>query len=107
MKKYELMSIAKHTLTEDSARSLSNSNKDLVAANGGKILNGSFWGKRKFAYEIKGQTDGWYDVFQFEGDAIGVSKIKEKLNVMDDLVRYILILADEPADGGKNGKKSK
>ncbi|MFA5776285.1 MAG: 30S ribosomal protein S6 [Patescibacteria group bacterium] len=108
MKKYELMSIIKGKLSEESARSLSNSNKDLVSANGGKILNGNFWGKRKFAYEIKSQTEGWYDVVQFEGDEVGISKIKEKFNVIDDLVRYLIILADEDtADGGKNGKKSK
>ena len=71
-------------------------------------MNGNFWGKRKFAYEIKSQTEGWYDVIQFEGDEVGVSKIKEKFNVIDDLVRYLLILVDpEPTDGGKNGKKSK
>jgi len=108
MKKYELMSIIKGKLSEESARSLSNSNKDLISTNGGKILNGNFWGKRKFAYEIKGQTEGWYDVVQFEGDEIGISKIKGKLNVIDDLVRYLIILADEDtAEGGKNGKKSK
>jgi small subunit ribosomal protein S6 len=108
MKKYELMTILRSTLSEESARSLSNSNKDLVSVNGGKILNSTFWGKRKFAYEIKGQTEGWYDVIEFEGDQVGVAKLKEKFNVLDDLVRYLLILADpSTADGGKNGKKSK
>jgi small subunit ribosomal protein S6 len=108
MKKYELMSIIKSSLSEQTARSLSNSNKDIVSANGGKVLNGNFWGKRKFAYEIKGQIEGWYDVVQFEGNEIAVSKIKDKFNVIDDLVRYLIILADEEtADGGKNGKKSK
>lgn len=108
MKKYELMSIIKGKLSEESARSLSNSNKDLVSVNGGKILNGNFWGKRKFAYEIKGQTEGWYDVIQFEGNEVGISKIKEKFNVLDDLVRYLLILVSPGlTDGGKNGKKSK
>jgi small subunit ribosomal protein S6 len=108
MKKYELMSIINGKLSEESARSFSNSNKDLISSNGAKILNGNFWGKRKFAYEIKGQTEGWYDVVQFEGDEVGISKIKEKLNVINDLVRYLIILADEEtADGGKNGKKSK
>lgn len=108
MKKYELMSIIKGKLSEESARSLSNSNKDVVSTNGGKILNGNFWGKRKFAYEVKGQTEGWYDVIEFEGDEVGISKIKEKFNVIDDLVRYLIILVSQGlTDGGKNVKKSK
>jgi small subunit ribosomal protein S6 len=107
MKKYELMTIAKGKLGEESARSLSNSVKDLILANSGKVLNSNFWGKRKFAYEIKGQTEGWYDVIEFDGEESNVSKLKQKLNIIDDLVRYLIILADETADGGKDGKKSK
>ena len=106
MKKYEIMTISKGKLSEESARGLSNSTKDLIASNGGRVLNSSFWGKRKFAYEIKGQTEGWYDVVQFETEEENISKVKQKLNVIDDLVRYLIILADEPAKGGKDGKKS-
>jgi len=107
MAKYEIMTIAKGKLSEESARSLSNSIKDLILSNGGKVLNSNFWGKRKFAYEIKGQEEGWYDLIDFEGAGDSVSKIKQKLNIIDDLVRYLIILADEPANGGKNGTKSK
>lgn len=108
MKVYELMTIAKGTLAEDSARSLSNSVKDLVSSNLGRVLTSDFWGKRKFAYEIKGASDGWYDVIRFEADENAVAKLKQKLNIIDDLVRYMVInLSDDTSeDGGNNGKKS-
>ncbi|MBU0650260.1 30S ribosomal protein S6 [Patescibacteria group bacterium] len=107
MKQYELMSIAKGSLNEESARSLSNSVKDLLSANGARILNSNFWGKRRFAYEIKGQAEGWYEVMQFEAAEPLIGKIKQKLNIVDDLVRYLIInLADESVNGGKDGKKS-
>jgi small subunit ribosomal protein S6 len=107
MKKYEIMTISKNKLTEESARSLSNSVKDLISTSTGKVLNSNFWGKRKFAYEVKNQTEGWYDVIEFEGEESIVAKLKQKLNVIDDIVRYLIILADQPAKGGKDGKKSK
>lgn len=100
------MTIAKNKLSEESARALSNSTKDLIVTNGGKVLNSDFWGKRKFAYEINGQQEGWYDVVDFEVAPAAVSKIKQKLNIVDDLVRYLLISANKPAKGGKDGKKS-
>ncbi len=107
MKTYELMTIAKGKLTEESARSLSNSTKDLISTNGSRVLNSNFWGKRRFAYEIKGATEGWYDVVQFEADESVIAKLKQKLNIIDDLVRYIVInLTDESVTGGKDGKKS-
>jgi small subunit ribosomal protein S6 len=108
MKKYEIMTIASSKLSEERARSLSNFVKDLISTNGGTILNSNFWGKRKFAYEVKGQTEGWYDVIEFNGDESGISKLKQKLNITDDLVRYLIILVSPRlADGGKDGKKSK
>lgn len=100
------MTIAKAKLSEESARSLSNSTKDLISSNEGRVLNSNFWGKRKFAYEIKGDTEGWYDVVQFEANEDSIAKLKKKLNIIDDLVRYLIILAEEPTNGGKDGKKS-
>lgn len=101
------MTIARGKLGEESARSLSNSTKDLISTGGGRVLNSNFWGKRKFAYEIKGTSDGWYDVIQFEAEESLISKLKQKLNIVDDLVRYIvIILADKPLNGGQDGKKS-
>lgn len=107
MRTYEIMTIAKAKLSEESARSLSNSVKDLILNNSGKVLNSNFWGKRRFAYEIKCQEEGWYDVIEFEAQEENLAKIKQKLNVIDDLVRYLITLAEKPADGGKNGKKLK
>ncbi len=105
---YELMTIAKGKLAEDSARNLSNSVKDLVVSSSGRVLTSDFWGKRKFAYEIKGATDGWYDVIRFEAEPTSIAKLKQKLNIIDDLVRYIVInLSDDASEnGGNNVKKS-
>lgn len=108
MKKYELMTIFKGKLNEEEARNLSNSVKDLISSMLGRVLNSDFWGKRKFAYEIKGATEGWYEVTRFEAEESSIAKLKQKLNIMDNVVRYIIInLTDDGSeDGGKDGKKS-
>lgn len=108
MKTYEIMTIAKGKLGEESARSLSNSTKDLISTGATRVLNSNFWGKRRFAYEIKGATEGWYDVVQFEAEESVVAKLKQKLNIIDDLVRYMVINLTDDASviGGKDGKKS-
>lgn len=107
MNKYELMTIVSNKLSEQEARDVLNSIKDLVSAGGGRVLNSDFWGKRKFAYEIKGATEGWYEVATFEVSQNFIPKFKQKLNIMENVVRYLLInLAKEARNGGKNGKKS-
>lgn len=90
MKKYELMTIAKISLNEDGARALSNSIKDLISSTKGKVLNSDFWGKRKFAYEINGSQEGFYEVILFEAEPSSLDNFKTKLNLQDGLVRYLV-----------------
>ena len=90
MKNYELMTIAKLNIGEDGARNLSNDVKDMISKFKGKILNDDFWGKRKFAYEINGATEGFYDVITFEMSTGDLLKLKSKLNLMEGLVRYLV-----------------
>ena len=90
MRKYELMTIAKITLGEDGARALSNSVKDLISANKGTTLNSDFWGKRKLAYEIKHDTEAFYEVIEFETEPDSIDNLKAKLNLQEGLVRYII-----------------
>jgi small subunit ribosomal protein S6 len=90
MREYEIITIAKITLGEDGARALSNSIKDLISSSKGKVLNSDFWGKRKYAYEIKHDQEGFYEVIEFETDPTYVDNLKAKLNLEDGLVRYLI-----------------
>jgi len=80
----------KLSLGEDKAREVSNSIKDEISKLKGKIINSDFWGKRKFAYEINRDTEGFYEVVQFEVEPQSVSELKNKLNLQDGLVRYLI-----------------
>jgi small subunit ribosomal protein S6 len=90
MKNYELMTITKVDLGEDGARNLSNDIKDLISNFTGKVLNSDFWGKRKFAYELDGTTEGFYDVITFEMPADQMPKFEAKLKLLESLTRYLV-----------------
>lgn len=90
MKQYELMTISKIGLGEDGARTLSNQIKDLITSKKGKILDSDFWGKRKFSYEINHETEGYYEVINFELDTKYVPDVKNKLKYINGLVRYLV-----------------
>lgn len=88
-----MMTITNISLGEDSARSLSNQIKDLITNDKGKILDSDFWGKRKYAYEIDHETEGFYEVIKFELNPQSVSDLKKKLNYLSGLTRYLIISA--------------
>ncbi len=90
MKKYELMTIIKAGLGEDKARDVSNSIKDQISSNKGKVLNSDFWGKRKFSYEIEGDIEGYYEVITFDMDSLSLANFKKGLTLQEGLLRYLI-----------------
>lgn len=90
MKKYELMTIGKIDLGEKEAKNLSQKIQDEITSLSGVVGKVDNWGKRKFAYQIKHDTEGFYTVIQFEMDSANLNILKNKLNLSQGLVRYIV-----------------
>ena len=90
MKNYELMTIARAGLTDRGAKDLSNQIQDLVKSLEGKIIKQDFWGKRKLAYELKHNTEGYYDVLTLTLAPASLRKFEQKLSLMPDLLRYLV-----------------
>ena len=82
---YEVMTITK----EDLSKSIS----DLVTSVGGEIIKADVWGKRRFAYEIKHESEGYYDVIQFKLDSDKIDDLKRKL---DELQSQLSELSKKP-----------
>lgn len=90
MTKYELMTIYKINLGESGAKDLSKEVHDLIKSLKGNILNQDFWGKRKFAYEIKHDSEGYYEIIDLEIESSELNNLKKKLNLLDNVVRYLI-----------------
>lgn len=90
MKQYEIMTIYKADLDEQGAKDLSSKVQETITTAGGKVLSSNFWGKRRFAYEIKHQKEGYYDVINFEIDLSKLKKFESKLGLMTGIVRYLI-----------------
>lgn len=87
---YELMTITKIDLGEEKAKEVSKNIQGIISSLDGKVSKTDFWGKRKLAYEVKHNTEGYYDVITFEMDSDKVSKFKTKLNLVQEVIRYLV-----------------
>ena len=90
MKNYELMSIIKSSLTEDKAKEEAQAITAVITSLGGTLSKHDYLGRRKFAYQVKNQIDGFYDVFDMSLDESKVTELKSKLNYMDSILRYLI-----------------
>ena len=61
----------------------------------GRVENVDRWGRRKLAYQIDGQREGYYTVMNFEGEPDMLPELERKLKLSDRILRYLLIRANE------------
>ena len=56
------------------------------------------WGKRRLAYEIKGQLEGIYALFKFEGNNEILDELKRVFKFDSVIVRHMILLDESPSD---------
>lgn len=62
--------------------------------NGGKVVSTDNWGKRKLAYDIKGNEHAIYVFYTVEMPGAGVLKVESTLNITDEVIRFLITKPD-------------
>ena len=96
MKEYELTVLVHPDLEADLDKVLDKV-RALVADNGGEIIKEDNWGKKKLAYSINREDFAVYVYFEVKLPAEALLKISNVLNITDEVLRYLLVKADEKA----------
>lgn len=60
----------------------------------GKVNKADRWGKRKLAYEIDKQRDGYYVCMDAEIDPQNLPELERNLRLSPNILRYLLIRPD-------------
>ncbi|NLJ80420.1 MAG: 30S ribosomal protein S6 [Firmicutes bacterium] len=91
MRAYELMVIYAPNLDEEGLEAQIDRTKELIVNIGGEIEKVDTWGKRRFAYEINDNTEGFYVVIDFKAEGGTTSEVERILKITDEVVRYLLV----------------
>lgn len=95
MRNYEIMTISKKSLGEEGFSLVSGLVREAIEKNDGKTISDSNWGKRRFAYKIENETEGYYEVINFELSPAKLSALQTRLSLIEGLVRYIINVVDK------------
>ena len=68
--------------------------KKIIADNGGEVTATDNWGKRKLAYDIKGNEHAVYVFYTAQVPPQGVMKIESTLNITDEVIRFLITRPD-------------
>ncbi len=95
--KYETIMVLSTKLDEDATKALVEKFTNLIAANG-TVESVDEWGKRRLAYEIEDETEGYYILVNFEAAADFIKELDRVYQITDGLLRTIIVRKDEPSE---------
>ncbi|MDR3207197.1 MAG: 30S ribosomal protein S6 [Oscillospiraceae bacterium] len=92
--KYETVFILTPVLSEEETAALVQKFKSLVEANGtlGEVDE---WGKRRLAYEISKQTEGYYVLMNFESKPDFPAELERIYSITDGVIRWLTICKEQ------------
>jgi small subunit ribosomal protein S6 len=64
----------------------------IVAKHDGQVRNTERWGRRRLAYEIDDQNEGYYIVVTFSAEPTAQAELERTLNLADEILRYKVIV---------------
>ena len=94
LRNYEIVMVFSLSKGEEAVETLKTKFTDLIAANGtvGEIDD---WGKKKLAYPINYETEGYYVVAQFQSDEQFPAELDRVINITDGVLRSLIVAKGE------------
>ncbi len=94
MNKYESVVIVNPNLEEESIKNLIKKFSDLINTDG-NITSVEEMGKRKLAYEIRKQKEGFYVVIKFEAKPELIAELERNYRITDEVIKFIVVKEEE------------
>ncbi len=90
MNKYESVIIINPSLEEEGVKSLIQRFSDLINTDG-KVESVEEMGKRKLAYEVKKNKEGYYVLINFEAKPELIAELERNYRITDEVIKFIVV----------------
>ncbi len=94
MNKYESIIIIAQDLEEEGIKKIISKFTDLINTEG-KVSNVNEMGKRKLAYNIGRNQEGYYIIFEFEAKPELIEELERNYRITDEIIKFITVRTDE------------
>jgi small subunit ribosomal protein S6 len=69
----------------------------IVSEKGGAVGNVDRWGRRRLAFEIERQNEGYYVVAEFTAEPEAITELERTLHLADEVLRFKVVVRGEAA----------
>ena len=89
LKNYEIVMVFSLSNGEEAVEVLKQKFTDLIEKHG-TLGNVGEWGKRKLAYPIEDETEGYYVIYTFQSTPDYPAELSRRLNITDGVLRSLV-----------------
>ena len=90
MNKYESVVIINPNVEETALKALIQRFETLINTDG-KVEKVNELGKKKLAYEVKKNKEGYYVVYDFEANPNLIAELERNYRITDDVIKFIVV----------------
>ena len=94
MNKYESVIIINPSLEEEGIKGLIQRFTDLINTDG-KLESVEEMGKKKLAYEVKKNKEGYYVLFNFEAKPELIAELERNYRITDEVIKFIVVRKED------------
>ncbi len=95
MRKYEVIFIVRPDIADEEVDKLIAQMEGVVGGAGGKMEKVEKMGRRRLAYRVERQREGFYVLFVLEGGGETVKELERRLKVTDAVIKFLTVRTDE------------
>ena len=94
MNRYELALVLSAKIDDDARAEALEKAKGYITRYDGVIDQVETWGKRRLAYEIAHQREGYYYFIHFDAEPACPAELESHVRIMDNVLRYLIVRSD-------------
>ena len=95
MNKYELALVVSAKIEDDARAAVVAKAQEYVTRAGGAVSEVEEWGKKRLAYDVQKQSEGFYYFIQFEAESNVPAIVEQDVRIMDNGLRFLCVRKDE------------
>lgn len=90
MNKYETMYIISPTVDEEQVKALVEKFNNLISEHG-EIEKVEEWGRKKLAYEVQDQKEGYYVLLYFKANPEFPTELERNFKINENILKYLIL----------------
>ena len=97
MREYEVLVILPAEADESTVGGAVERITKILSERGGEVSNIDRWGRRRFAFPIARQSEGYYVAVRFTSEPAAIAEIDRALTLADEVIRFkVVVRAESP-----------